>query len=202
MRLKILILVLLLCSPVAAQQYGLSDRLDSLRAYVYDGANLSSSGSRAWDSTRVNRVINKKIQKVCAEYDAIGKLDTVTVSTDSTGVGLNSDFLRLKNVFYMSGTDYWIPIKVVPDSDSLRGQNPGGKDNIADPSTPEDIKTCRVHGDRLLFHPKWTSDNSGSYLVEYWACDSLLNANASVTQVHQEYRQLIIDLTVQEILGK
>ena len=198
--LKILVVILILTPVVSAQQYGLSGRLDSLRVYIQDRANLSIN-SRADPPAELNRLINKNIQELCTEIDAIWKIDTLSVTKDSTGAALADDFLRLKNVLFMTEDSLWIPLKIVSSGDSLAVMF--STDHQANPSKSDtDVKTCRVHANRLLFHPKWSSKTTGQYFVEYWAMDSLLNADASVTQVRAPFRQLIIDKVVAEILGQ
>lgn len=197
-RLIITVVICALAGSLHAQTYGLPARLDSLRGYALSAAGMPAGHSDLVDSV-MNKLVNLSILRVCKDFPAIQKYDTVVLAKSSQGVALNSDFLVATDVQRIIGEGIRISLEPIAPGALVSLYEKIPKDSMA--ADPLDVKSPRYwteHNDKLFFHPKYNKASAvtDSFLVFYEAMDSVLQVDASTTQIHEKYRDALIDLIV------
>ena len=201
-----LLLVLLLCPVMAYATDPISARRDSLRAKVYDKLNLPSTGTNKIDTSVANSEINNAIARICDDFDAYEQMDTLVASSDSEGVALPSDFLRIRQVFRMKGTEGWKDAQRTP----LTPIAVGGPiwtltANLSDAIKQSGKRTpppyFYVASGRLMFHPRYSapSSTSDSFLVLYWAQAPGLYQDTAQAVIDKQFREAVVWLAAAEL---
>ena len=187
---------------VASANAQMSGRLDSLRAYTLDQANVSASYTSTVSQVRVTRAINAACAMVARDFPAIEKLDTIYLVDSVNGVALNSDFSRVRTAYqwYSDSTaavaSYIVPMMPV-EPDSIPGLDPTKDENIVDPTDPTAIRHYWTFGNRFFTQPAWgTTDDSLKIIVSYYADANYLNAVSDTTLIQPEYRPYIVTYAV------
>jgi len=191
---KIILCLLLMTGVVDAQVYSINPSLDSLRANTL--AMLNSTTSGLITTSRVDFIINMSIGEVCDAFPALEKVDTISASRASTGYALNSDFLRIKNVFKVDkfnddGTQQiWTPVNYIP-YDSLSILFNTRRKNADKQGDAEQLSTAYTWGNKLYFHPINYSEISDpeTFIVFYYARDRLLTSGTDSTRIAPEYME-------------
>ena len=199
MRLITIILFMLLPMSLSAQSYN-SMRLDSLREYAFNKLSIPSSGTQKITTAKANRVINEAIAKVCDDFDAIGRVDTLSVGVDSDGVALPSNFLRARKIFKLIDDTTKIPLGYFTDDEIENIYNSEEKNTYTETDNMQP-RHFYTHNGRFFLHPRnlKPSTDLDEFIVEYWAVDTVLNADASVTGIDKEYRDELLDLICGEL---
>jgi hypothetical protein len=191
------LLVFLLFTACASAE--LSPRLDSLRVYVTDKARLSSSGDDDITLAKINREINFAIQQTCQDFPAVEKYDTLVIDSTMEGGTLPSDFHRIVNVSFMLNDVLRIPIRHLMSGDSIALKDNRLDENQQERTDTMSIKSWRVHNTILEVHPKWSRGDTALYLLQYYALDSNLTTDSSVTQVRAKYRDKVVLFAVSRL---
>ncbi len=196
--LLIAVLPVLLAGTSHAQ---LSMRLDSIRVSVYRQLLLKTNGAGLVPDSTANAAVNRAIQRVCDDFPAIEKIDTIALSSDSVGIALNSDFLRVRWVF-LNATNKWFPLTpVTMEQHRELFKIVGGKSGAT--FRPADTLAAPYYwtlGDRIFTYPKYTAGPHTSLIVGYMAEDSTLNADGSTCQIKAEFREAIVEYACAIIL--
>jgi hypothetical protein len=186
---RIIILLCLLLATTANAD--VSGRLDSLRTYLYEKLRIPSTGTDLIDSVTANRALNQAIQRVCHDFPAIEKFDTVAIDSAVEGGDLNTDFLRIKSVHLLSGDSLRYGLEPISPVD-LPSFRPTIGEAVQDKGDPLDPRYYYTFNNMLMVFPKWFRGDTAQYLVFYYALDSNMSADASVTQALPEYRPYIL----------
>jgi hypothetical protein len=188
-------LILLYASGAEAQ----SMRRDSIKAAVFDMVCIPTAGTDIVTSGRANRAIEQAIGDVCRDFPALIKYDTVTLTSTSDALSLNSDFLDAQGCFRMVGDSLRIPLKRT-NYDSLvsiftRKETALGK--------PDDIKQPRyfwITGSYINFYPKYSNSyDDNLYLIEYRALASAPVADTSQINIDILYRNELLYATAAKV---
>lgn len=180
----------------------LSGRLDSLRTYTLDQANVTSVYTNTVSQVRLTRAINRACNAVASDFPAIEKLDTIYLVDSTNGVALNSDFVRVAaayQVHYDSTSalaSWFIPMSPLTP-DSIPGKDPTESENQGDPNNPAQFRDYWTFGNRFFTQPSWgTSDDSLMVVVSYYASANQLTVASDTTLIQPEYRNYIITYAV------
>jgi hypothetical protein len=187
-----------------------STRLDSLRVKVFRQCDVPDAGNQKVTVAMGNDAVNLAITWVCANGPAIERFDTVWVTSSVIGSALNTDFSRIATA-EMIWTDTTslgifraIRLPLYPlHEDSLSAILPSKPD--VQPTEPKDPKTWkyyRTFGGRFLLYPQWYRDDSMQVIVQYYAMDTLLQANASQTSVRAKFLDAVIEYAAYKISRK
>lgn len=186
---KYLLVVLCLCGVAEART---PPQLDSLIKYTELAFSYNAPDSI------VAMCVNRAIQEVCDQLPALGKLDTIRVKADSTGVAMNSDFNRARYIARMEGTSAWRPL-AGRSTDTLWPIYNGKVDSAKmDALNTNEPKYWYIHGTRLFMYPKFNRGTStDSFVVHYYANDAQLmdtTGSTDSTLIEDKYRPAVVTL--------
>lgn len=167
-RIWLVVTILLLAVSTNAQ---FSPKLDSLRTYVTDRAELPFAGTTAQDTAKIIRQIVISTYKVCTSAPAYEKTATVTVDSASEGGALPGDYFAMKQAFLLLGDTLWLPLTDM-NADSLFLNRPTMLQNLMDLADLFSIRFYRVHAETLFLHPKWYRHDTAQVFIEYYAIDT------------------------------
>lgn len=184
------LVMMLLAAPWADAQT--SARLDSLRIAVYRDLLLPDTGTSAATTTRLNGIVNRSIRQVCLDFPAIEKSDTVTADSSSESFSLNSDCDRVRAVFRVVGDTVRVPLEPVMGPEDTLFSWPKIK-SAHDPKDITQPRSYHVHGNQIKFFPKYYKSSFSTFVVDYYAVDTGLTADASETSVIQRYREAVLE---------
>lgn len=204
---KILILAsILTLLPLTLRADNLLDsllRLDSLRASIEQ--ELNNSGIL---DPIIDNFINRAAFRVCTNYPAIERIQTLSLHVDSTGAQLNNDFLRIRVAFkeILTGSPAvktWIPLIFI-DPDTLSRIRNG----IAEMQDKRDDILLPVfyytQNNKFFTFPKLDkgpgADGNRTFIVKYYAKDTVvLQAGNDHTAISFNYRDALIDYAIYRI---
>ena len=180
----IVALFLFLLAPSASAQK--PAQLDSLKKEVRLSVRFSSPDSvLIW-------ALNTAFQEVCNDFDAIPKLDTITIREDSVGVALNTDFLRPNWVMKRIADSIWVPMGLIL-ADTVY--------EIVLIETDAELKQRKKlepryyfrHG-KLFTHPKYAKDTTAQdFIVAYWAAERHITAADTATVIEPNFLNAVIE---------
>ncbi len=170
----------------------LNPQIDSLRTAAFEQSLVPDAGNALIDTTYGKRVINRAIQQVCQDFPAIEKLDTIVSAVGTIEYSLNTDFLRLKNIFKF--TTYQ-DLKIIyslsfPPAESWFEARAGEIGGQADPNKKADPRYAWSFNDKVYLYP--TPQKADSFVISYFAIDSQMIDPTSSTSVRPEFREAII----------
>ena len=198
--MKKYIIFLILLAVTADAQF--SPRLDSMRLYVTERAELPFAGRTDLDSAQIIRQIVLSTYKVCTSGPAYEKTATVTVDSASEGGALPTDFYALKEALMVVENDdgiFRLPL-IDMSADSLFMKRPTMLQNLMDLADLFSIRYYRVHAQTLFLHPKWYRGDTAEVFIEYYAIDTThLITGDSTIKVGAEFRLPIIYHAVSEL---
>lgn len=168
-----------------------SARLDSTRVSVFGKLNIPIAGNSVVTTAIANTAINESIQRVCRDFPAVEKLDTIVLSKTAHDYALNSDFDRLNWAIRFDGqkiiTMEYAPVTQLFDAEGgFAGADPKFNDVSAPRYTFAFNKRVWVYSQ---VNPAVDLD---TMIVAYYAIDSLLQAAGSQMQVLPGFRQAVI----------
>lgn len=184
-----LIIFLFIPSLLSAQIPAL---MDSLKFYLCNQyINIDTTGTALLSKQDLFHFINFGIQQTCEDFPAIEKLDTLYVYSDSEGVSLPSDFLRIEAAFRMVDSTIRVPFAITTVKEILIEQATGEsvKQSKASIFSPNN---AHVFKQRLMFTPKYVRDDSLNILLYYYARDTWKIHKDSSTQIISKYREKIL----------
>lgn len=154
----------------------------------------AKTGSDLLTNSAIDFAINRAISRVCAQYPAIEKIDTVVINQDSEGGALNTDFDRAKAVYRMSGDTIRLALTcLMPDSiAAVLGSRTESSE--ADRSSLSRSRYFYTTGRRLMVLPKPSrpAADPDSFLVEYYAQDEMLSDTTDSTAIVYGYIDKVI----------
>lgn len=186
---RLVILMLLFATSSFAD---ISGQRDSLRVMIFDQSLVDTAGTAVATKAVTNRMVNRAIQKVCHDFPAIEKWDTVVSVIGTRHYALNTDFLRLKAVLKSTTIDdlnnlYTLSFPPIETWFEAKGGEAGGK---PDPSIKPDPRYAWAFADRLYFYP--TPSKAESFVIAYYAMDKDLTGDTMTTAVLPEFREAIV----------
>lgn len=186
--LVFLITMLWACTTFA----DISGRLDSLRTMVYEQSLVPKVGTPIVTDSVTNRFVNRAIQKVCVDFPAIEATDTVVSAVGTIEYALNTDFLRLKNIFKL--TTYQ-DLKIIyslsfPPAESWFEAKAGEIGGQGDPQEKPEPRYASAFNDNVYLYP--TPQRADSFVVTYYAIDRQLVSVDSITNIRPEFREAIV----------
>ena len=191
---KVLILGLVLFGLSGVQAQGPVGRsLTYLRAALR--AQLrSKTGSDLLTNAALDYAINRGIARVCAQYPAIEKLDTVAISQDNEGSALNTDFDRVKSVYRMSGDTIRLALTYLPPESVSVVLGLRTELSEAEKRRLERLQYFYTTGLRLMVLPKPSKPaaDPDSFLVEYYAQGEMLSDTTDSTAIVYAYIDKVI----------
>lgn len=187
------IIILLLFAAGAFAQ--MPARMDSLSLYITEEMSMASGGTALVTTKKIFHAINRGIQEVCDDFPALEKIDTLVIYSDSEGVALPADFLRMKAVWRMHDDSLRIPLDAQnqEEASAALSTTEGVKHEKSSLFSPKSWHTFET---RLLVTPKWNRADSLSLQIYYYARDTWKTAGDSSTQVHSKYREKIIEYAI------
>ena len=194
--------IVLLATTVSAQSYSVNPSRDSLITFCLYETNTNTSFTYSLTQAKAIYFLNKSIGRVCTDFPAIEKIDTVVISKSMLGDTLNSDFIRAVRIYKIEHEDtdtaqILIPLRyVTKDSTWILYPTVGSNEE-----NPIDIPTSYfTHGKRFLSYPKSQADVSrpDSFLVFYNAMDEILSSGTDSTAISSDYINPLIDLLTYE----
>lgn len=190
--LAAIIILLLFAAGAFAQMPG---RMDSLSLYITEEMSMAPSGTALVTTQKIFHAINRGIQEVCDDFPAIEKIDTLVIYSDSEGVALPADFLRMKAVWRMLDDSLRVPLDAQSQEEAslALSTTEGVKHDKASLFSPKSWHTFET---RLLVTPKWNRTDSLSLQIYYYARDTWKTGADSSTQVHSKYREKIIEYAI------
>ena len=192
MRLVLLFVTLLFLTP-GLSLAGINPRLDSMAVTVLGQLNLPAAGTATVTLPRVYTAVNRGISKVCTDFPAIEKLDTLTADSAVDGVALNTDFSRMRTCFWSWSDSLRIPLQTVPPGafeDTLFAYMGTIAHQLNNKENP---RYSWEFSKRLFFHPKFFSSVYGkTFLITYYAQDTVLQTAASTTQINEDYLEMVV----------
>ncbi len=170
----------------------ISGRLDSLRTMVYEQSLVPKVGTPIVTDSVTNRFVNRAIQKVCVDFPAIEATDTVESVAGTIEYALNTDFLRLKEMFKLTTYHdlkiiYSLSFPPVESWFEVKGGEVGGQ---PDPNEKPEPRYAWAFNDKVYLYP--TPQRADSFVVAYYAIDRQLVSVDSVTNVRPEFREAIV----------
>jgi len=189
MRRFILILLILFGGTAYAD---ISPRIDSLMIMAFEQSLVPDVGSLAIDTFFGHRAVNRAIQRVCMDFPAIERFDTIVSVAEQIEYSLNSDFYRLSNIFKL--TTYF-DLKIIyslsfPPVEGWFEARAGQAGGESDPQEKPEPRYAWTFNDNLYFYP--TPQRADSFVVAYYAIDSQMTLGNSSTIVRPEYREAIV----------
>lgn len=194
-----LLLIFFWSTSVGAAVYPVANVLDSLQKACYYQLRTDTAGTASMTDDMVEFALKRALARVCREFPALEKIDTVTVSSATEGAVLNSDFLRIRQVFKMIGNTR-IPLDFKPREElfAAGATEKGYTHALGKPTSP---RYCFTHGQRLLFHPKdaKASATPDSFLVLYYAMDEGMDTSGATTAIAPEYIDALLYAALAEL---
>lgn len=170
----------------------ISPRRDSLREMSYELSLVPSGGNKQITDAIVDRFVNIAIQKVCADFPAIERYDTIVSISGTRLYSINSDYYRLKFALkYTTQDDINIiyPLSYPPIEEWFIAK--GGQEGAEPPvNKPPEPRYATVFGDILYFYQ--TPHTADTFIIAYYAMDSQLTVDGSATSIRPEYRDEIV----------
>lgn len=203
----IIAIFLIFCLHVFVFSQAVDRDLASLRAMVRHQLATEGRATGLLTNTTVDYAINRAIAQVCTKYPALAKLDTVFVTQDSMGVGLNTDFDRIIGVKRFAAEenpdqpDQVVVALTYKHPDSLpkdMGTEQAGKEKD---DYLHSIKYFYTVGNRLMLWPKTSSLVADSFLVEYYAQDEMLVDSTDSTLIYYRYIEKVINHACMSLSG-
>lgn len=195
-RLILLLIPVFLFASAAAQP--ISGRLDSLRVYVLDQANVNAAFTNTVSQARVTRAINRACAKVSYDFPAVEKLDTIYLVDSTDGVALNTDFIRARSAYQVRYGDneavasWGVPMTPV-NPDSIPMKDVTGDENRPRPNDKTSFRYFWTYADRFFTQPQWSATtDSIRVVVSYYAVANRLDAASDTTLIQPEYREKVI----------
>lgn len=187
----IAVFVLVFWLHIALFAQGPIDRdLESLRSIIRYQLTTKGIATGLLTDATVDYAINRAIVQTCTKYPAIEKMDTVVVTNDSVGAGLNPDFDRIKGLikFYGDTTEAMIykPPDILPE---VMGTKESGIEDL----DKNETRYYYTNGLRLMVWPKPADGSPDTFLVEYYAIDAMLSASTDSTAIYQKYIEKVIN---------
>ena len=190
---------LLLC--VTSAVAGVSPRLDSLRVKAFRQVDLPDDGSPKITNAIGNDAVNLAITWVCANAPAIERLDTTWVSSSVIGASLNDDFnpIGAAEMMWTDTTSKGIyrtirlPLYPIPADSLHKWLATTESVQPTDTKNPLTWRYYRTFADRFLIYPPWTRSDSVQVIVQYYANDTLLQADSSETSVREKFLDAVIE---------
>lgn len=163
--------------------------LDSIRVAVHRQLDLPDAGDSERPIERTITAINRAAIRVSKDFPSVPKLDTVFVTIDSTGNGLNADFQTISGVMRINSKDMWMPLIPLP-VDSLRTP----AENTADDKNATSPIHFFVHANRIFESPKYVGIQGSvdTLQIEYFGLANKLTSGSDTTLVLEQYREGII----------
>lgn len=162
-------------------------------------SDASEKGAWVW-------ALNTAIQQVCENFDALPKLQAVTIRGDSSGAALNTDFLRIAWVQKIIDSTLWVPMGEIK-ADTVFLQVVDTADAKLNPKLGTAPRLYYTHGvsdtSYIYTYPKYAKDTFALELnVAYWARDAWLRPGTTddTTLVMSAFRDDVIELAGQIIL--
>lgn len=190
-------LLLLVTSAFA----GVSPRLDSLRVKTFRQIDVPDGGTQKITAAVGNDAVNLAITWVCANGPAIERFDTVWVTSSVVGSALNSDFNRVAaaELIWTDTTSAGVfrtlrlPLYPIPQDSLHKWLSTKEAVQPTEPKNPLTWRYYRTYADRFLIYPVWSRSDSMQVIVQYYANDTLLQANASQTSVREKFLDAVIE---------
>ncbi len=173
-------------------QADINPRVDSLMIMAFEQSLVPDNGNSLIDTLYGQRVINRAIQRVCQDFPAIEKMDTIVSVQGQIEYSLNSDFLRPKTIFKLTTFQnlkiiYSLTSPPVESWFEVKGGEMGGQ---PDPNKKPEPRYAFTFNDNVYFYP--TPQTADSFIVIYYAIDSQIITSSNSTSVRPEYRELIV----------
>ncbi len=192
----------MLAVSVSAQTYSLDPSRDSLIVYALYETNTQTTFTNSLTQAKAIYLLNKSLGRVCTDFPALEKIDTVVFDKDSMGVHLNPDFIRAVRIYRIEHEDVdsgqiLIPLRYVP-SDSAWILYPTESSNSNPPiKLPTSYYT---HGQVFFTHPKSQTISSipDSFIVFYGAMSEKLTSGTDSVTILPDYLNPLIDLLTYE----
>lgn len=183
---KWLVLFLLVAGTASA---AMPARRDSLYIEAFRRLSIPVSGNALVTTATGASATNWAIVDVCNDFPAVQKLDTVVVGTSAQSWALNSDFVRLAQVYRYPGDTMMIPLESRPFDTlfQLRGGLTGLVPDYGNEAMP---RYYWSFADRLYLLPLPLSTDT--MYVGYYALGSWLAYDTSTTEVGAEYREALV----------
>lgn len=169
--------------------------LDTLRTMAFEQSLVPDVGNTLVDQAFGNRAVNRAIQQVCHDFPALEMMDTIVTVDGTPFYATNADFLRLKAIFKLTVDETNQKILVPLEYPAVESwyETGGGRKGVDPPFNERDKPRYPwVFHKQLFFYQVPTQ--ADSFIVSYYAADTILTAGTSETSVLQEYRGAIIDL--------
>jgi hypothetical protein len=191
--MKKLLIIFSLLLPLSAFAE-INAQRDSLRVMIFDQSLIDTAGTAVATKAVTNRFINRAIQKVCHDFPAIEKWDTVVAVVGTRHYTLNSDFLRLKAILKSTtGVNddlknlYTLSFPPIETWFEAKGGETGGQ---PDPAKKAEPRYAWAFADRLYFYP--TTNKADTLVIAYYAIDRELTGDTMSTAVLPEFREAIV----------
>ena len=199
---KYLFYIFIIATSISAQTYTLDPSRDSLITYCLYETNTRTTFTNNLTQAKAIYLLNKSLGRVCTDFPALEKIDTVVLSKDSMGVSLNPDFIRAIRIYKIEHEDVdsgqiLIPLRYV-SSDSAWILYPTESSNE---KSPKKLSTSYfTHGQIFFTHPKSQTIASipDSFLVFYNAMDAKLTSGTDSVTIAPDYINPLIDLLTYE----
>lgn len=192
---RVVLMVLLLCGVAnSATVYPVDNILDSLQKaclYQLRGDTLGTRKDMTNDMIRYG--LNTSLIRVCKEFPALEKLDTLVVYKEDEGAALPTDFDRMKQVFRMKGDTLRIPLEFRA-IESLRQVTPTTEENLHELDELLSPQWAYSWADRFYLHPKYAIDSSeiDSFLILYYAMDAGMDTSGATTAIDSKYIDVLL----------
>lgn len=180
---------------MSAAYADISGQVDSLRTMAFEQSLVPDAGNSMIDIAYGNRVVNRAIQRVCYDFPAIEKMDTIVSVQGQIEYALNSDFLRPKTIFKLTTFQnlkiiYSLTSPPVESWFEVKGGEMGGQ---PDPNEKSEPRYAFTFNDNVYLYP--TPQTADSFVVIYYAIDSQIETATNSTIVRPEYREMIVIYT-------
>lgn len=190
MRKLLFILPLLLLLGTAHAD--INGRVDSLMIMAFEQSLVPDNGNALVDTLYGHRVVNRAIQRVCNDFPAIEKMDTIVSVSAQIEYSLNTDFLRPKTIFKLTTFQnlriiYSLTSPPVESWFEIKGGEIGGQ---PDPNEKAEPRFAFTFNDNVYLYP--TPQTADSFVVIYYAIDSQIITSSNSTSVRPEYREWIV----------
>jgi hypothetical protein len=141
----------------------------------------------------IRYALNTALIRVCKEFPALEKLDTLVVYKEDEGAALPTDFDRMKQVFRMKGDTLRLPLEFRP-VESLREVTPAIKNNLHKKDKLLSPQYAYPWAGRFMLHPKYAIDSSeiDSFLILYYAMDEGMDTSGATTAIDAKYINVLL----------
>lgn len=174
--------------------------VDSLLLYTTHRMriNIPTSDTAQWVSA-----LNSVITDFCVSFDALPKMDTVTMGRDSAAYALNSDFLRPSAVFKIIGDSIRIPMGQIGTDTFYLQIGDTSKMDQKSITAPKLYFVFGSNDSALIFtQPKYVLDTfHQDFEIHYWARDAWLRPGTpdSLIGIMSRFRPRVVELTAEQI---